>query len=51
MLAALFFITDWADYRLWVLFALGPALRTMADRTPAAAQRPARLRAAAPAGP
>ena len=32
MLAALFFITDGNDVRLWVLFALGPVLLALAVR-------------------
>jgi putative inorganic carbon (HCO3(-)) transporter len=29
MLAAMFFISDASDYRLWILFALGPVLNTI----------------------
>jgi O-antigen ligase len=34
MLAAMFFISDANDYRLWVLFALGPVLLTIAKHPP-----------------
>src|SRR5207248_1220045 len=33
MLAAMFFISDGGDLRLWVLFALGPVLLSLASRT------------------
>jgi O-antigen ligase len=35
MAAAMFFISNADDYRLWVLFALGPVLLTLAKRWPA----------------
>jgi hypothetical protein len=35
MLAAMFFISSAYDFRLWVLFALGPVLSTLADRATA----------------
>jgi O-antigen ligase len=35
MAAAMFFISHANDYRLWVLFALGPVLLTLAKRWPA----------------
>jgi putative inorganic carbon (hco3(-)) transporter len=40
MLAAMFFISDGQDSRLWILFALGPVLLTLAKRWPVDADTP-----------
>jgi O-antigen ligase len=37
MLAAIFFISDGTDLRLWILFALGPVLLSLANHSSAAA--------------
>ncbi len=40
MLAAMFFISDADDFRLWTLFALGPVLLSLSKRRRPAAPRP-----------
>jgi O-antigen ligase len=40
MLAAMFFISNAHDYRLWALFAIGPVLHTLAKRAAAEAAGP-----------